>query len=68
MNVKLNVMHRVYRQIIIAKQRIQTQQTHQTKIAQHFVQTTLSKQIVFQIKQQVLLIFSELALINATVW
>ncbi len=49
MNVQLDIVHGVDGQIVIAKQRVQSQQTDQAKVAKHFVQTALGMQVVFKL-------------------
>ena len=67
MNVQFDILHGVNSQIVVSKERVQAKQAHQAKVAQHFVQATLSKQIVLQLKEQVLLILAKLTLIDASI-
>ena len=37
-------------QIVVAKKRVETQQAHQTKVAEHFIEFALGEQVVLQVE------------------
>ena len=67
MDVQLDVVHGVYGQVVIAEQRVQAQQAHQTEVAEHLVQTALREQVILELNQKVLFVLGEMALVNAAV-
>ncbi len=59
-DVEFDVLHGIDGQVVVAKERVETKQTHQTEISKHLVQAALSEQVVLELLKQSLLMLTKL--------
>ncbi len=66
-DVELDMLHGIDGQVVVAEERVQTKQTDQAKVAEHLVQAALGEQIVLELLEELLLMLTELGLVDAAV-